>query len=130
MEGCIGNQTFKDKRCLIPCSGLYADTEDDSLKHDMAAFEQYMQTGRLLCEEEGSYQTFLNFQKSGLKSLIEELKAASYSLRKLHVPDLEFYESSRRKEDGLKSLTEEYINYKQGFVKHLHFDPEAENRSE
>ena len=68
--------------------------------------------------------------KSGLKSLIEELKSASYSLRKLHVPDLEFYESSRKKEDGLKSLIEEYINYKQSFVKHLHFDPEAENLSE
>ena len=62
--------------------------------------------------------------------MIEELKGASYSLRKLHVPGLEFSESSRKKEDGMKSLIKEYVNYKQSFVKHLHFDPEAENLSE
>ena len=80
--------------------------------------------------------------KSGFQSLIEELRAATYSLRKLHVPELEFSETSRDKADGLKSLKgyiynkqsfakhlEEYIGYNQSFVKHLHFDPEAENLS-
>ena len=75
--------------------------------------------------------------------MIEELRAASFSLRKLHVPQLEFSESPRSKADGLKSLEgfdphnkqrnakhlEEYINYKRSFVKHLDFDPEAENLS-
>ena len=42
------SQAIKDKSCLVPCNGLYADTVDDSLKQDMAAFEQYMQTGNFL----------------------------------------------------------------------------------
>ena len=29
-EICVANQTLKDKSCLVPCTGLYADIEDDS----------------------------------------------------------------------------------------------------
>ena len=60
------------------------------------------------------------------------MKAASYTLRsaKINLPKLEFFESSRRKEDGMeKSAIEEYIGYKKGFLKHLQFDPDAENLS-
>ena len=28
-EACVGNQTLKDKSCLVPCSGLFADIADD-----------------------------------------------------------------------------------------------------
>ena len=31
-EECIANATLKDKDCLIPCDGLYADIENFSLK--------------------------------------------------------------------------------------------------
>ena len=31
-EECIKNATLKDKGCLIPCDGLYADIENFSLK--------------------------------------------------------------------------------------------------
>merc|ERR1712130_203111 len=106
MEDCVANQTLKDKSCLVPCNGLYADTVDESLKNDIAAFEQYMQTG--------------------LQSLIEDMKAASLSLRraKIDVPRLAFFDSSRRKEDGMKKLPiEEYIGYKKNFLKRVQFDP-------
>ena len=29
-ESCVTNQTLRDRSCLIPCSGLYADAEDVS----------------------------------------------------------------------------------------------------
>ena len=33
-EDCVKSQTLKDNRCLVPCSGLYADISDDTLiKH-------------------------------------------------------------------------------------------------
>ena len=123
MEDCVANQTLKDKSCLVPCNGLYADTVDDSLKQDMAAFEQYMQTGKFLLG------WGFHFSQSGLQSLLAEMKAASYSLRKVEFPQLEFFESARGNADGLNSLKEEYFNHKKSFVKHLQFDPEAKNLS-
>ena len=33
-EGCVGKQT-KGEKCLVPCSGLYADVSDDSLEQTM-----------------------------------------------------------------------------------------------
>ena len=44
-EDCVGKQTLKDQSCLIPCTGLYADIEDDSLKQTVEAFEQNMMKG-------------------------------------------------------------------------------------
>ena len=41
-EGCIANQTLKDKNCLIPCTGLYADITEDSLKQSTQAFDKDM----------------------------------------------------------------------------------------
>ena len=43
-EGCIANKTLGDKGCLVPCTGLYADVTDDSLK----AFDQIVSKGRVL----------------------------------------------------------------------------------
>ena len=28
-EDCVANQTLKDKSCLVPCAGLYADIVED-----------------------------------------------------------------------------------------------------
>ena len=36
-ESCVANQTLKDKSCLVPCSGLYADIWDNSVKQNMMA---------------------------------------------------------------------------------------------
>ena len=34
-ETCVANQTLKDKNCLVPCDGLYADIEDGSLDENV-----------------------------------------------------------------------------------------------
>ena len=31
-ETCVANVTLKDKECLIPCDGLYADIENFDLR--------------------------------------------------------------------------------------------------
>ena len=48
-ESCVANQTLRDKSCLLPCSGLYADIEDDSLKQTTQDFEQNMKKGNMRC---------------------------------------------------------------------------------
>ena len=45
-EGCIANLTLKDKNSLIPCTGLYADITEDSLKQSTQAFEKDMKKGK------------------------------------------------------------------------------------
>ena len=49
-ESCVANQTLKDKSCLVPCSGLYADIADDSLKQTTQAFEQNMIKGKIIID--------------------------------------------------------------------------------
>ena len=44
-ESCVAKQTLKDKSCLVPCTGLYADIEENSFKQTMQA---NMMAGRLL----------------------------------------------------------------------------------
>merc|ERR1711971_714865 len=34
-SACVGSQNLRDRSCLVPCSGLYADTADGSLKQTM-----------------------------------------------------------------------------------------------
>ena len=34
-ESCAAKQILKDKKCLVPCAGLYADIVDNSLKANM-----------------------------------------------------------------------------------------------
>ena len=46
-ESCAANQTLRDQTCLVPCSGLYADIQDNSLKQTMQAFKQETMTGRI-----------------------------------------------------------------------------------
>ena len=49
-EDCVANQTLKDKSCLIPCTGLYADIVDDTqtqttLALELRAFQQSVTEG-------------------------------------------------------------------------------------
>ena len=46
-ESCIENQTLKEESCLVPCTGLYADIVDDSLKQTTQAFDQNMIKGEI-----------------------------------------------------------------------------------
>ena len=39
-ENCVANQTLEDKKCLVPCEGLYADVAEDSLKQNVISLEQ------------------------------------------------------------------------------------------
>ena len=48
-ESCVTNQTLKDKSCLVPCTGLYADIADDTLKQNMQAFDQNVLKGDIYC---------------------------------------------------------------------------------
>ena len=48
MEDCVRNQTLRDKSCLAPCTGLYADIADDSLKKRTRTFEQNVIKGMSL----------------------------------------------------------------------------------
>ena len=43
-ETCVGNQTLEHKSCLVPCTGLYADIEDNFMKHTM---QTNVMTGRI-----------------------------------------------------------------------------------
>ena len=45
-EECVENQSLKDKNCSVPCTGLYADITDDSLKQSTQAFERYVTKGK------------------------------------------------------------------------------------
>ena len=47
-ENCVKDQTFKDKSCLIPCTGLHADIADDSLRQTTQALEQNVLKGSVL----------------------------------------------------------------------------------
>ena len=52
-ETCVANQTLKDKICLVPCSGLYADVEDDAFKQTTETLGQNLMKGK------GDIQTFI-----------------------------------------------------------------------
>ena len=47
-EECVANQTLKHKDCLIPCTGLYADIVDVSLKQRVEAIENYVVKGETI----------------------------------------------------------------------------------
>ena len=47
-ESCVANQTLKDKSCLVPCAGLYADIEDNSLQANKMAGRIFVCVSRML----------------------------------------------------------------------------------
>ena len=122
MESCVGNQTLKDKSCLIPCTGLYADVADDAFMHTVYLLDQNMMRGKILfCAfsfdpYESGFQELSNgvqYWTSGSKERLQQM----------------FSNSAEEKEDGVKSFTESYHKYKREYVKHLSFNPEEENLS-
>ena len=75
-EKCVANQTLRDKNCLIPCTGLFADIMDDS-------FEKYVIKGMILIS---SLSCFFDphTYKQGFHTLTDEL--AGYSTKdRLHL---------------------------------------------
>ena len=99
-EACIGNQTLKDKSCLVPCTGLHADIEQ--------------QTTHLQTLTEEIYEG-VEFRKSG-------------SQERLHAVLQQMFPTSADDEvDDVKSLTDSYHKYKNRYVKHLGFNPANEN---
>ena len=125
-ESCVGNQTLKDKSCLIPCSGLYADIADDSLKRTTHAIEQNVMQGRMwiwfviFWFNEYYLLVFRTLDGAvwwrGTKS--QEIFGAA--LQKMHIVWAD------DGEDGVTKLTEKYHKYKREYVKHLSFVPEED----
>merc|ERR1712192_23824 len=105
-DSCVGNQTLKDKSCLVPCTGLYADIEDNSLKHTMQA--NMMAGFHMLTQE--LIQGVENW-KSGYQERIQQM----------------FPRSADEEVDIVMSFTKSYRKYKREYVKHLSFNPKEEN---
>ena len=118
-EKCVANQTLRDKNCLIPCTGLFADIMDDS-------FEKYVIKGIILIS---SLSCFFDphTYKQGFHTLTDEL--AGYSTKdRLHLALQQMLPLlARDGGDGVKWQTDEYHKYKREYVKHLVFNPDEEN---
>ena len=57
-EDCVKRQPLKDKSCLVPCTGLYADVPSD-YKQDTEALEQNVIKGNLCFREDPCLKTIL-----------------------------------------------------------------------
>ena len=132
-ERCVANQTFKDKSCLVPCTGLYADIADDSQKQTTQAFEENMMKGNklVLIFDASSVFPFQPYS-SGLHTLTHELSQGRQieSKERLNVALHQMFPASTDgKADEVKSASESYHKYKRKYVKHLCFNPDNENLS-
>ena len=120
-EDCIRNQTLRDKSCLVPCTGLYADFKDDSLT-------QAMRKGKCC-----SFPCWIFIYDSDLQALTEEIYDGvkhweEGSQERLHAVLQQMLPTSADDEvDDVKSLTESYHKYKREYVKHLGFNPKNKN---
>ena len=126
-ENCVANQTLKDTNCLVPCTGLYADIEDNSMKQLIQAFEHNMVTGRLSIK----CVLKIDLHLKGFHMMTQEL---SHGVRFWNSGSKErlqqmFPNSADKKVDRVKSFTESYHKYKRNYVKHLGFNPKEENLS-
>ena len=131
-ESCVANQTFKDKSCLVPCTGLYADIADDSQKQTTQAFEENMMKGRYLISTHIWRVSPFQPHSSGLHALTHELSQGREieSKERLNVALHQMFPASTdRKADEVKSASESYHKYKRKYVKHLCFNPDNENLS-
>lgn len=124
-QNCIANQTLRDKNCLVPCGGLYADVTDDSLKYDV--------TKGFMC----FYAFFSSDGIAGFHLMHQELsngvtwrkvKHREYLKKILH----DMFPMSGHDERGeeVKAMTARYLRYKMEYVKHLGFNPYKDNLSE
>ena len=118
-DTCIANLTLKDKSCLVPCDGLYADVADNSLKQNVMKGKNPLNS---------YHSTFVdNYHHLGFQTITDELGKANKRFDALQqmFPDLSADEESK----SVDSLTRIYHNYKREYVKHLSFNPGTENLS-
>ena len=118
-DTCIANLTLKDKSCLVPCDGLYADVADNSLKQNVMKGKNPLNS---------YYSTFVdNYYHLGFQTITDELGKANkrFDVLQQMFPDLSADEESK----SVDSLTRIYHNYKREYVKHLSFNPGTENLS-
>ncbi len=123
-EGCVGNQTLKDKSCLVPCTGLYADVEDNSLNFKLQTMQSNMMTGRILVLS-------IEPHISGFHMLTQELSNGVFFREDESKGRLQqmFPASTKEEKYGVKSFMESYHKYKREYVKSLSFNPEEDNLS-
>ena len=110
---------MKDKSCLVPCDGLYADVADNSLKQNVMKGKNPLNS---------YYSTFVdNYYHLGFQTITDELGKANkrFDVLQQMFPDLSADEESK----SVDSLTRIYHNYKREYVKHLSFNPGTENLS-
>ena len=134
-EICVANKTLRDKTCLVPCTGLYADIADDSLiqslKQTVQAFEQNVAKGKMcLFLPSHPYMSGVHMLTHDLRDGViwdwnkQENKEHLYvALRQM------FPISAEEKVDEVKSITESYLKYKRDYTKQLCFNPDNENLS-
>ena len=109
---------MKDKTCLVPCDGLYADIADNSLKQNVMKGKNLS----YLC-----YIILLINYPSGFQTITDELGKGIQRFEVLQqlFPNLSADEESK----SVDSLTRIYHKYKREYVKHLSFNPSMEDLS-
>ena len=109
---------MKDKTCLVPCDGLYADIADNSLKQNVMKGKNLS----YLC-----YIILLINYPSGFQTITDELGKGIKRFEVLQqlFPNLSADEESK----SVDSLTRIYHKYKREYVKHLSFNPSMEDLS-
>ena len=113
-ETCVANQTLKDEKCLVPCDGLYADIADDSDNQNMKKGKKAFTVALYL----------ILILITGLQLLKRYM--AAWHQEELSVALEQIFPNSSA---DMLTLTKAYQKYKREYVKHLAFDPEAENLS-
>ena len=138
-ESCVEKANLRDKSCLVPCVGLYADIADDSLKQTLQAFDQTVMRGRILIRFFPSHLCTTGFhmltrelgydlKQNNLNHLWSQSQRESKE--RLHDALQQMFPASAyEKVEELKLLTERYHKYKSDYVKHLCVNLDNENLS-
>ena len=98
---------MNDKSCLVACTGLYADVEDDSLKKSVQTLTRELRKGMI------NGVKWENGQDKSKENLLDALQQLLPSSEEAKVGE----------------LTKSYHKYKREYVKHLSFNPKEENLS-
>ena len=121
---------MKEESCLVPCTGLYADIADNSLKQTLQDFEQNVAKGKMLMHFL-PFHPCLNTFLSGIYMLTDVLLEGVLwdygqhgNRQRLYVDLRQMFLISADKDVAVvKSLTESYHKYKRQYAKHLSFKP-------
>ena len=142
-ENCVANRTIEDASCLVPCTGLYADIADDSLRETMLALDHSLKEKVI----KGNVDSITNVSPTALSSGFQRLNKQMYDKtgypryssidwqyedKELFADGLQqiFPSSTFEGDEQVKALTEAYYKYKNKYVKHLFFNPDNENLCE